>query len=121
LDNIEKLNDPFTLSQAIPVTESFAVSGISAGDYIEITLRIRNNDSDARCRIIARSEQSDQDGIYFEDSGSLQNIGKGWQLLRLRGNISKAPADGRIICQIYYPGKNKITVQDLQIRHMGRR
>ena len=120
LDNIEKLNDPFTLSQAVPVTESFTVSGISAGDYIEITLRIRNNDSDARCRIIARSEQSDQDGIYFEDSGSLQNIGKGWQLLRLRGNISKAPADGRIICQIYYPGKNKITVQDLQIRHMGR-
>ena len=119
--DIKKITDHTELSSASPVSQAITISGVTTGDYLEITLRILDNDKDARCRLIARSVQSDQDGIYFEDSGSLQDIGHGWQLLRLRGKINSTPADGKMVCQVYYPGNKKITVQDLQIRHMGRR
>jgi len=121
LTDLNWLTEPVELSPVKPVTESITVNGVIAGDYMEITLRIFHNDNDARCRIIARSPQSDQDGIYFEDSGSLQDIGHGWQLLRMRGRTAKTPPDGKMICLVYYPGNKKVTIQDLQIRHMGRR
>lgn len=121
LTDAREIANPSDLSPGSPVSALIPITGVIAGDYIEITLRILNNDPDAGCRLIARSLQSDQDGIYFEDSGSLQDIGHHWQLLRLRGKINAAPADGRMVCQAYYPGSKKITVQDLQIRHMGRR
>lgn len=121
LTDSNELTEPVELSPARSVTEPVFIKGVTEGDYLEITLRIFHNDNDARCRIIARSLQSDQDGIYFEDSGSLQDIGHGWQLLRMRGRTAKTPPDGQMVCQIYYPGHEKITVQDLQIRHMGRR
>lgn len=117
--DIKEISDPLELSSSSPVSQAKTLKDVMAGDYLEITLRIFHNDTDARCRLIARSIQSDQDGIYFEDSGSLQDIGHGWQLLRLRGKISKTPADGKMVCLAYYPGSKKITVQDLQIRHMG--
>ncbi|TSA34629.1 MAG: hypothetical protein D4R64_11425 [Porphyromonadaceae bacterium] len=119
--DIKKITDPAELSPANPISQAIPITGVTAGDYLEITIRISGNDNDARGRIIARSVQSDQDGIYFEDSGSLQDIGHGWQLLRLRGKLNSTPADGKMVCQVYYPGNKTITVQDLQIRHMGRR
>jgi hypothetical protein len=109
------------LSTASPVTENIPINGVIAGDYLEVTLNIKDNDPDARCRIIARSVNSDQDKIYFEDSGSLQDIGRGWQLLRLRGKVPASPSDGRMVCQVYYPGNRKVLIQHLKIKHMGRR
>jgi hypothetical protein len=117
----KEVADPLELQSSGPVSQAIPIKGVIAGDYLEITLRVSGNDNEARCRLIARSAQSDQDGIYFEDSGSLQDIGHGWQLLRLRGRINKAPADGKMVCQVFYSGNKKITIQDLQIRLMGRR
>jgi len=119
--DIKEITNSTELSPVSPVSQVVSIKDVYAGDYLEITLRIFGNDNDSRCRLIARSVQSDQDGIYFEDSGSLQDIGHGWQLLRLRGKMNTIPADGNMVCQVYYPGNKKITVQDLQIRHMGRR
>ena len=121
LSAMKEITEATDFSPASPVSAAFSIRGVAAGDYIEITLLIRNNDKDARCRIIARSAHSEKDGVYFEDSNSLQNIGKGWELLRLRGTVQATPADGILTCQVYYPGKNTITAQDLNIRHMGRR
>jgi hypothetical protein len=121
LSDLRKISDPIVLSPGNPVSDTFIINGVGAVDYLEITLRIRNNDNDMKCRLIARSLSFEQDGIYFEDSGSLQNIGNGWQLLRLRVRINTLPAEGKLLCQVYYPGNNKITVQDLEIKHMGRR
>ncbi|MFA6481687.1 MAG: hypothetical protein WCW62_03840 [Bacteroidales bacterium] len=118
---VQELQDKKELSPAAPVSREIPITDIRAGDYLEVTVRILSNDQEAGCRLIARSLQSDQDGIYFEDSGSLQDIGHGWKLLRLRGKIGASPADAKMICQAYYPGKNKVTIQDFQIRHMGRR
>lgn len=121
LTEIRKISEPVSLSQAGPVSEIFTISGVNTGDYLEITLLIFGNDAENKCRIIARSALSEQDGIYFEDSGSLQNIGHGWQLLRLRGRINDLPAGGNLLCQAYYPGKSEIKIHNLHIRHMGRR
>jgi len=121
LMDIKEIANPAELSSSGPVSQAIPITGVIAGDYMEITVRIFGNDADARGRLIVQSLQSDQDGIYFEDSRSLQDIGQGWQLLRLRGKINKTPADGKMVCQVYYPGNKKITIQDLQIRYMGRR
>jgi len=121
LKNITDITEATELQPGGPVSQQIFLTGVNAGDYIEITVRILHNDNDARVRIIARSVQSDQDGIYFEDSGSLQDIGNGWQLLRLRGRIITAPVNEEMVCQVYYPGTKKTTVQNLQINHMGRR
>ncbi len=121
LDDLKRIADPRKLSKSSPVTETEQLTGVTAGDYIEITLQVLGNDKASGARIIARSPESDKDGIYFEDSGSLQNTGNGWQFLRLRGKVSSTPKDGRLLCQVYYPGSGEITVQDLEIRHMGRR
>ncbi len=121
LSEIKAIRDLTPLDEGQPASDSYYFGDVVSGDYLEITLRIKNNDDAARCRIIARSVQSDQDGIYFEDSGSLQDIGHGWQLLRLRGRVKASPLDGNMLCQVYYPGAKTISIQDLNIRHMGRR
>jgi hypothetical protein len=121
LTDTKYLAEPTELNPGKSVTDPIFIKGVVEGDYLEITVRIFHNDKDARCRLIARSLQSDQDGIYFEDSGSLQDIGDGWQLLRMRGRTSKTPPDSQMVCQIYYPGNNNVIVEDLQIRQMGRR
>jgi hypothetical protein len=121
LENLKELTSPVELAIGQPVSPEFKISNIKAGDYLEITLCILNNDKDAGCRIIARSNPSVQDAIYFEDSKSLQDIGNGWQFLRLRGRIFTPPADGIINCLAYYPGNKELTIQDMQIRHMGLR
>jgi hypothetical protein len=121
LTSIKKVTDQMTLTAKGPVTEPDQLTDVIAGDYIEITVQILNNDKDAAGRIVARSPESDKDGIYFEDAGSLQDIGNGWQLLRLRGKIGATPPSGRMLCQVYYPGNREITIRDLEIRHMGRR
>ncbi len=121
LTDVKEVTGPVKLSSGSPVSISIPIPGVTTGDYLEITLRIYKNDPENKCRLIARSGQSDTDGIYFEDSGSLQDIGHGWQLLRLRGKINATPADGQLICQAYYPGNKTITVRDLQIKHFGRR
>jgi hypothetical protein len=118
---VRDLTEATDLSPLKPVSELRTINGVRAGDYLEITLRIKGNDPDARGRLIARSAESASDGIYFEDSGSLQDIGHGWQLLRLRGRINNTPAGGEMLCQVYYPGSKKLTIQDLEINHMGRR
>ena len=102
------------------VSEKIIVDKVIAGDYIEATVCIRNLDKENPGRLILRSMQSETDGVYFEDSHSLQDIGGRWMLLRLRGRIQKAPADGKLECMVYYPGQKKIEIRNLEIRHMGK-
>ncbi|TSA34623.1 MAG: hypothetical protein D4R64_11395 [Porphyromonadaceae bacterium] len=108
------------LNPSKPVSEKCVIIGVEDGDYIEVTVCVLNQDARNPGRLILKSIQSDSDGIYFEDSHSLQDIGDHWQLLRLRGRVQNAPVDGRMECLVYYPGQLELKVRDLEIRHMGK-
>ena len=108
------------LNPSKSVSEKSFVIGVEDGDYIEVTVCVLNQDAKNPGRLILKSIQSDSDGIYFEDSHSLQDIGDHWQLLRLRGRIQNVPLNGRMECMVYYPGQKELKIRDLEIRHMGK-
>lgn len=111
----------FRLSPSNPKTESIVIEDVAAGDYIVATIVVKENDSENPARIILRSYTSDTDGIYFEDSHSLQDLGHKRQLLTLRGHITQAPENGQLELLVYYPGNKKIKIRDLEFSHMGQR
>jgi hypothetical protein len=119
LSPTQLLRGTVTLNSLGSVTERIVLSDVQEGDYIEVTTGILNQDIKNPGRLILKSLQSDTDGIYFEDSHSLQDIGNQWQLLRLRGRIQKTPIDGKMECLVYYPGRQTIKVRNLEIQHMG--
>lgn len=119
LNELTLISKTISLNNSRQVTDSYTIADAESGDYLEITVRVHKNDPENPVRLIARTQNPEEENLYFEDSHSLQDIGGGWQLLRLRGRLNDTPKNGQMLCQIYYPGQNEVSVMDLKIRHMG--
>jgi hypothetical protein len=99
-------------------TEILEFSGVQSGDYFEATARILL-EGDEKPEIILRSTDPSRDTVFFSDSHSLFEIGKGEKLLRLRARIDKVPEDGKMVCHVYLPGSGEAHVGSFRCTQYG--